>query len=84
MCSSFRAHVHKCGLYSISFQVLASDPDCGLNAVLSYSLEPGTHLREFRMVEATGELCLQGPLDRETRDSYEFPVLATDGGQCQI
>ncbi|XP_030383915.1 protein dachsous [Scaptodrosophila lebanonensis] len=62
-------------------KVSASDPDCGVNAMVNYTLGEGfKHLTEFEVRSASGEICIAGPLDYEKRSSYEFPVLATDRG----
>ncbi|CAG0886653.1 unnamed protein product [Cyprideis torosa] len=68
------------------FQVSATDPDCGVNAIVNYSLaEPASRAGEFYIESDTGKLCLASPLDRETRAMYEFPVIATDrGGQGEV
>uniref|UniRef100_A0A6P4FXR2 Protein dachsous n=1 Tax=Drosophila rhopaloa TaxID=1041015 RepID=A0A6P4FXR2_DRORH len=62
-------------------KVSASDPDCGVNAMVNYTLGEGfKHLTEFEVRSASGEICIAGKLDFERRSSYEFPVLATDRG----
>ncbi|XP_023032454.1 protein dachsous [Drosophila willistoni] len=62
-------------------KVSASDPDCGVNAMVNYTLGEGfKHLTEFEVRSASGEICIAGELDYEQRSSYEFPVLATDRG----
>lgn len=66
---------------SVFPQVSASDPDCGVNAMVNYTLGEGfKHLTEFEVRSASGEICIAGELDYERRSSYEFPVLATDRG----
>ncbi|CAD7079025.1 unnamed protein product [Hermetia illucens] len=63
------------------FQVSASDPDCGVNAMVNYTLGEGIKkMSEFEVRSATGEICISTALDFETRNSFEFPVLATDRG----
>nr|ALL98470.1 dachsous Ex isoform [Drosophila melanogaster] len=62
-------------------KVSASDPDCGVNAMVNYTIGEGfKHLTEFEVRSASGEICIAGELDFERRSSYEFPVLATDRG----
>ncbi|ALC37924.1 ds [Drosophila busckii] len=62
-------------------KVSASDPDCGVNAMVNYTLGEGfKHLLEFEVRPSSGEICIAGELDYERRSSYEFPVLATDRG----
>lgn len=61
----------------------ATDPDCGVNAMVNYTLGEGfKKLREFAIRSDTGDVCISGDLDYETRNSYEFPVIATDRGKC--
>lgn len=66
-----------------SFQVSATDPDCGVNAMVNYTLGEGFGKQsEFRVKSATGEICITSELDYETRNVYEFPIVATDRGEC--
>lgn len=66
----------------------ASDPDCGINAVVIYSfqetkLSTNGHIvppLPFAVNGDTGEICVTGVLDFETRHVYEIPVVATDSG----
>lgn len=66
-------------------QVSASDPDCGVNAMVNYTLgviDSGPMKQmEFEVRPTSGEICISGDLDYETRNSYEFPVIATDRGE---
>lgn len=60
----------------------ASDPDCGVNAVVNYTLGDGfKKMTEFEVKPSTGDICISGSLDFETRSSYEFSVIATDQGK---
>lgn len=69
-------------LPSFMFQVSASDPDCGVNAMVNYTLGEGfKKLSEFEVKDVTGEVCIVGDLDYEKRSSYEFPIIATDRGK---
>ncbi|XP_055849639.1 protein dachsous [Episyrphus balteatus] len=62
-------------------KVSASDPDCGVNAMVNYTLGEGIkQLTEFEVRPASGEICISSDLDYEKRSSYEFPVIATDRG----
>lgn len=36
---------------------------------------------EFEVRPTSGEICISGDLDFEKRNSYEFPVIATDRGE---
>ncbi|XP_053612955.1 protein dachsous isoform X2 [Plodia interpunctella] len=56
----------------------AIDPDCGVNAMINYTLGDAT--RQFGVKPNTGDLCIAEPLDYETNKVYEFPVVATDRG----
>ena len=63
-------------------QVSATDPDCGVNAMVNYTLGDGfAKLKEFEVRSGTGEVCITSSLDYETRNVYEFPVIATDRGK---
>ncbi|KAJ3658411.1 hypothetical protein Zmor_010149 [Zophobas morio] len=68
-------------LYSFTPPVSATDPDCGVNAMVNYTLGDGfAKLKEFEVRSGTGEVCITSSLDYETRNVYEFPVIATDRG----
>ncbi|CAG9579028.1 unnamed protein product [Danaus chrysippus] len=57
----------------------AIDPDCGVNAIVNYTL--GDFLaRQFSIKADSGELCVSAPLDYEANSDYEFPVIASDRG----
>ena len=74
-------------------RVSASDPDCGVNALVNYTLmlikPPKSqpliisygHDQDFKINPTTGELCIARPLDFETKSFYAIPVLATDRGE---
>lgn len=68
----------------VSFsQVSAIDPDCGVNAMVNYTLGDGfKNMTEFEVKPSTGDICISGSLDYETRSSYEFSVIATDQGKA--
>lgn len=64
-------------------KVSASDPDCGVNAMVNFTLGGGASSdfrQHFAVHPSTGELCLIASLDREQRSSYEIPIAATDRG----
>ncbi|XP_053677409.1 protein dachsous [Anopheles nili] len=62
-------------------KVSATDPDCGVNAMVNYTLGEGYKKNtEFEIRASTGEVCIANELDYETRNSYEFPIIATDRG----
>lgn len=69
----------------ILFQVRATDPDCGVNAMVNYTLAAGRMESEQLMVRSdTGDICVRTPLDRETAPYLEIPVIATDRGTYYI
>ncbi|KAK4886122.1 hypothetical protein RN001_002393 [Aquatica leii] len=69
------------GEKSATSDVSATDPDCGVNAMVNYTLGDGFgKQKEFEVRSATGEICITSNLDYETRNVYEFPVIATDRG----
>jgi len=62
-------------------QVQATDPDCGVNAMVNYTLAGGRMENEqLQLHSDTGEICIRSPLDRETVPYLELPVIATDRG----
>nr|XP_012147456.1 PREDICTED: protein dachsous isoform X1 [Megachile rotundata]XP_012147457.1 PREDICTED: protein dachsous isoform X2 [Megachile rotundata] len=62
-------------------KVQATDPDCGVNAMVNYTLLAGRMESEQLMVRSdTGEICVRTQLDRETAPYLEIPVIATDRG----
>jgi len=64
------------------FQVSATDPDCGVNAMVNYTLgDSFGKVRDFEVRSGSGEVCIAGELDFETRSVYEFPIIATDRGK---
>ncbi|CAH1803297.1 unnamed protein product, partial [Owenia fusiformis] len=61
--------------------VSATDPDCGVNAKVTYSIAANLGFEnpaEFTIGEIDGRICIVAPLDYETRKIYEFPVTAKD------
>lgn len=38
---------------------------------------------DFEVRSDTGEVCISGELDYERRNSYEFPIIATDRGKMR-
>ncbi|XP_073827275.1 dachsous cadherin-related 1 [Musca autumnalis] len=62
-------------------KVSANDPDCGVNAMVTYTMGPLSRpINEFEVRPASGEICIAGDLDFEKKNVYEFPVVATDRG----
>lgn len=62
-------------------QVEATDPDCGVNAMVNYTLAGGRLENEQFLVRSdTGDICVRSALDRETVPYLELPVIATDRG----
>lgn len=63
------------------FKVSATDPDCGVNAIVNYTMGDGfAKYREFEVNPSSGDICISAALDHEKRSIYEFPILATDRG----
>ncbi|CAH2077043.1 unnamed protein product, partial [Iphiclides podalirius] len=60
----------------------AIDPDCGVNAIVNYTLPEQTVAArsQFSIKPDTGELCVAASLDHELNSDFEFPVVATDRG----
>lgn len=49
--------------------------------MVNYTLGEGfKKLTEFEVKYNTGDVCIMGSLDYEVRNSYEFPIIATDRG----
>ncbi|XP_054259476.1 protein dachsous-like [Macrosteles quadrilineatus] len=62
-------------------KISATDPDCGVNAMVNYTLAEGyARSALFEVKSVSGEVCIFGDLDYETRSAFEFPVIATDRG----
>lgn len=63
-------------------QVQATDSDCGVNAMVNYTLAAGSVAGKLLWLRSdTGEICVKSPLDREATPYIELPVIATDRGQ---
>lgn len=87
MCVYFILHISSVLLHSdfdlSLLQVQATDPDCGVNAMVNYTLAGGRLESEQLLVRSdTGDICVRSPLDRETAPYLELPVIATDRGLC--
>lgn len=53
--------------------------------MVNYTLGEGfKKLTEFEVKYNTGDVCIVGSLDYEVRNSYEFPVIATDRGMHNL
>ncbi|XP_063989981.1 protein dachsous [Diachasmimorpha longicaudata] len=63
-------------------KVLATDPDCGINSMVNYTLTTAGRLANEQLFvrSDTGEICVRSPLDREVAPYLELPVIATDRG----
>jgi hypothetical protein len=46
---------------------------------VSYLLSNNKDDNVFEVNKMSGEICTKKPLDRESKDKYEFAVIATDG-----
>ena len=58
----------------------ALDADEGNNAKITYSME-GSESSAFIINQSNGKITTKSTLDFETKQSYQFQVVATDGGQ---
>lgn len=53
--------------------------------MVNYTLGEGFGKQsEFRIRSSTGEICITSELDYEKRNVYEFPIVATDRGECCV
>lgn len=66
--------------FCLFFQMSAIDPDCGVNAIVNYTLGESFIRPQFSVKPDSGELCVSAPLDYEANSDFEFPVIATDRG----
>ncbi|CAN8006312.1 unnamed protein product [Ixodes hexagonus] len=65
---------------SAVLRVSATDADQGPNGDVFYAIAEGNHEESFAMDEATGQIILTAPLDRERTGSYSLTVIARDTG----
>ncbi|XP_043275880.1 protein dachsous [Venturia canescens] len=62
-------------------KVQATDPDCGVNSMVNYTVVAGKIGSEQLFVRSdTGEICVKSTLDREIAPYLELSVIATDRG----
>ncbi|XP_076446681.1 protein dachsous-like [Babylonia areolata] len=61
-------------------RVSASDPDEGSNGVVTYSLLGNDTEGFFSVNSSSGDIITSGVFDREKNSSFEFLLVATDGG----
>lgn len=62
----------------------ATDPDCGVNSIVNYTIlndANSAETKQFTLDSASGRLCISSELDYEKRAYYEFSVVATDRGK---
>lgn len=53
--------------------------------MVNYTIGDGFEkLREFEIRSGSGDICISSALDYETRNVYEFPVIATDRGKILL
>ena len=64
-------------LGSLVLQVTATDPDSGINAELSYSIDQQD---QFSIDESTGRITVSQLLDFELQETYTVSVYASDNG----
>ncbi|KAL4230834.1 condensed mesenchymal cell proliferation [Mactra antiquata] len=65
---------------SCILQVNATDPDCGVNGQIQYSIVRSEVSDWFTIEPLSGQICLHRELDYETYSIYQFAVVATDSG----
>ncbi|XP_022814420.1 protein dachsous [Spodoptera litura] len=65
---------------SCILKLSAIDPDCGVNAIVNYTLGDSFAKPQFSVKPDSGDLCVSAPLDYEAHSDFEFPVIATDRG----
>ena len=68
----------------IILTVEATDPDKFTNAEIVYSFSSQTISSRFAIDSDTGDISVNGALDRETVDKYSFKVTASDKGISQV
>ena len=69
-----------------SFQVNATDPDCGVNGHIRYFMAEQAlpTIDMFRVDINTGQICVAKELDFELQEVYDFPVVAKDNGELEV
>lgn len=65
-------------------RVLASDPDEGVNAEITYDLIQPNSQNLFTIDPKTGVFSSNGELDREINDRHQFIIIARDSGVPQL
>ncbi|XP_050668610.1 protein dachsous isoform X2 [Leptidea sinapis] len=65
---------------SCILKMSAMDPDCGVNAIVNYTLGDSYARTLFAVKPDSGDLCISATLDHEVNPEFEFPVIATDRG----
>ena len=61
-------------------QIIATDPDFGLNSKLSYTIKKGNEGGLFRMENRTGVITLEQPLGKDLVGTYTLLVAVQDSG----
>ena len=61
--------------------VKADDADSDVNGIVTYSMIAGNEEDRFKIHQTSGQITVNGMLDRETEDFYELTVIATDSGK---
>jgi hypothetical protein len=66
--------------------VSANDPDCqgGNQNRVRYRLDNSSASQSFTVETTSGKICVNQPLDFETKPSHEFAVYAKDSGVLAI
>lgn len=66
---------------SVFLRLHAADPDEGNNGSVSYVIVSGNTGKAFKIDSSSGELSVNGSIDRETIQSYSLVIRASDGGK---
>ena len=69
---------------AIVLKVNATDRDLGVNAKLKYSITKGNDENKFNIDPNTGELRVNGDIDRETTSFFYLDIIATDQGSPSL
>ncbi|XP_076316217.1 fat-like cadherin-related tumor suppressor homolog isoform X4 [Tachypleus tridentatus] len=65
---------------SVVTTVTATDKDRGVYGVVRYYIQSEEYLKTFSIDPVTGEIITKMSFDREKKDLYEIPLMATDVG----
>ena len=78
----YKAYVFEnAAIFSNVTVVKADDADSDINQVVTYSIVLGNEEERFKVHQTTGQITVNGILDRETEDFYQLTVRAIDSGK---